>query len=75
MMNKLLKAIAQCWRAYKAHALEIELNDVNRLLQECVGEREALLHHREQTRKELAHARALWLSGMKPGKRRFFEVA
>ena len=74
-MSKLLKAIAQCWRGYKARALEIELNDINRLLQECAGEREVLLHHREQIRKELAHARALWLSGMKPGKRRFFEVA
>ena len=75
MMNKLLKAIAQCWRGYKARALEIELNDINRLLQECAGEREVLLHHREQIRKELAHVRALWLSGMEPGKRRFFEVA
>ena len=75
MMNKLLKAIAQCWRGYKARALEIELNDINRLLQECAGERETLLRKREQTRKELAHARALWLSSMKPGKRRIFEVA
>ena len=75
MMNKLLKAIAQCWRGYKARALEIELHDINRLLQECAGEREVLLRHREQIRKELSHARALWLSGMKPGKRRFFEVA
>lgn len=74
-MNAIKHLIVQCWRAYKARALEIELNDINRLLQECVGEREALLRHREQTRKELAHARALWLSGMKPGKRRFFEVA
>ena len=74
-MSKLLKAIDQCWRGYKARALEIELNDINRLLQECAGEREVLLHHREQIRKELAHARALWLSGMKPGKRRFFKVA
>lgn len=74
-MNATKRLIVQFWRAYKARALEIELNDVNRLLQECAGERDALLRHREQTRKELAHARALWLSGMKPGKRRFFEVA
>ena len=74
-MNKLLKAIAQCWRWYKTRALEIELHDINSLLQECAGERETLLRKREQTRKELAHARALWLSGMKPGKRRIFEVA
>lgn len=74
-MNAIKHLIVQCWRAYKARALEIELNDINRLLQECAGEREVLLHHREQIRKELAHARALWLSGMEPGKRRFFEVA
>lgn len=74
-MNAIKRLIVQCWRAYKARALEIELNDVNRLLQECAGERETLLRKREQTRKELAHARALWLSGMKPGNRRIFEVA
>ena len=74
-MNAIKHLIVQCWRAYKARALEIELNDINRLLQECAGEREVLLRHREQIRKELSHARALWLSGMKPGKRRFFEVA
>ncbi len=74
-MNAIKRLIVQCWRGYKARALEIELSDVNRLLQECAGEREVLLRHREQTRKELAHARALWLSGMKPGKRRIFEVA
>ena len=74
-MNAIKHLIVQFWRAYKARALEIELNDINRLLQECAGEREVLLRHREQIRKELSRARALWLSGMKPGKRRFFEVA
>lgn len=74
-MKKLITTIRRAWRYFVMRSVEIELDGINRLLQESVGERETLLRHREQTRKELAHARAMWLLTLEPGKRRFFEVA
>ena len=74
-MKNLLTAIRRAWLYFQIRATEDALHSVNRALDDTEGEYDALLHHREEVQKELAHYRAEYLAMLKPGDRATWGMA